>query len=266
MKKPGKGAGASGTGGTGAGGGEGRVPGKMATGAAKRDAGLSVRVKTARGRSVSQQKWLSRQLNDPYVAKAKREGYRSRAAFKLAEIDDKYRFLKPGQRVVDLGCAPGGWLQIAGERIGLGAGGRAGQQAALVGIDLLPVDAVPGATLFELDFMEGDAPERLKAALGGEADVVLSDMAANTTGHRQTDHLRIIGLAEAAADFAREITRPGGALLMKLFQGGETASLVTALKRDYAQVRHVKPAASRADSSELYVLATGFRGRKTAES
>jgi 23S rRNA (uridine2552-2'-O)-methyltransferase len=238
-----------------------RVPGKRAPGKSRADAGLSVRVKSARGRTVSQQKWLSRQLNDPYVARARKDGYRTRAAYKLTEIDDKYRFLKPGQRVLDLGCAPGGWLQVAASRIGLDRGDRAPKSAALVGIDLLPVDAVTGATLFELDFMAEDAPEKLMAALGGEADVVLSDMAANTTGHKQTDHLRIIGLAEAVAEFAAGVTRPGGTLLMKLFQGGETGALVTQLKRDYAIVRHVKPAASRADSSELYVLATGFRGR-----
>jgi 23S rRNA (uridine2552-2'-O)-methyltransferase len=243
-----------------------RVPGKRATtGTPRKDSGLSVRVKSARGRTVSQQKWLSRQLNDPYVARARKDGYRTRAAYKLIEIDDKYRFLKPGQRVVDLGCAPGGWLQVAASRIGLDRGDKAPKTAALVGIDLLPVDAVPGAALFELDFMADDAPDKLKEALGGEADVVLSDMAANTTGHKQTDHLRIIGLAEAAAEFAGEIMRPGGAMLMKLFQGGETGALVTQLKRDYAAVRHVKPAASRADSSELYVLATGFRGRKASE-
>jgi 23S rRNA (uridine2552-2'-O)-methyltransferase len=244
--------------------GAGRVPGKRAQAGAGKAAGatdtsLSVRVKTARGRTVSQQKWLSRQLNDPYVAKARREGYRSRAAYKLIEMDDKHRFLRPGQRVVDLGCAPGGWMQVVAARIGLDRG-----KGALVGIDLLPVDPVPGATLYELDFMDDDAPGKLKEALGGEADVVLSDMAANTTGHKQTDHLRIIGLAEAAHDFARQITRPGGTLLMKLFQGGETGPLITQLKRDYATVRHVKPGASRADSSEMYVLATGFRGRATS--
>jgi 23S rRNA (uridine2552-2'-O)-methyltransferase len=238
----------------------GRVPGKSAgKSGGSTDTSLSVRVKSARGRTVSQQKWLSRQLNDPYVAKARREGYRSRAAYKLIEIDDKYRFLKPGQRVVDLGCAPGGWMQVAAMRIGLDKG-----KGALVGIDLLPVDPVTGATLFEMDFMDEDAPEKLTASLGGEADVVFSDMAANTTGHKQTDHLRIIGLAEAAYEFAREITRPGGALLMKLFQGGETGALIALLKRDYMSVRHVKPAASRADSSEMYVLATGFRGAKAS--
>ena len=222
---------------------------------------LSVRVKTGRGRTVSQQRWLQRQLNDPYVAKAKREGFRSRAAFKLAEIDEKYHLLKPGQRIVDLGCAPGGWLQVAARKIGLDIG-----KGKIVGIDLLPVEPMAGATLFELDFMADDAPEQLKQALGGEADLVLSDLAANTTGHKKTDHLKIIGLAEIAAEFAAEILKPGGGFLVKLFQGGETAELVTMLKRDYAQVRHVKPAASRADSSELYVLATGFRRQREAET
>jgi 23S rRNA (uridine2552-2'-O)-methyltransferase len=248
-------------------------------GTGKGERQLSVRVKTSRGRTVSQQRWLQRQLNDPYVAKARREGYRSRAAFKLSEIDEKYGLLKPGQRIVDLGCAPGGWLQVAARKIGLaqndtGTGAEAeaeadnvdqaarprrNNRAAIVGIDLLPVDPMAGVTLFELDFMADETPDLLKSAMGGPADLVLSDMAANTTGHKQTDHLKIIGLAEAAAEFAAEILRPGGAFLVKLFQGGETASLITQLKRDYRLVRHVKPNASRTDSSELYVLATGFR-------
>lgn len=222
---------------------------------------LSVRVKTGRGRTVSQQRWLQRQLNDPYVAKARSEGYRSRAAFKLAEIDEKYHLLKPGQRIVDLGCAPGGWLQVAARKIGLDHG-----KGHIVGIDLLPVDSMAGVTLFELDFMADEAPGLLRQALGGEADLVLSDMAANTTGHKKTDHLKIIGLAEIAAEFAAEILKPGGAFLVKLFQGGETAELVTQLKRDFTLVRHVKPAASRADSSELYVLATGFRKQRSDET
>jgi 23S rRNA (uridine2552-2'-O)-methyltransferase len=230
---------------------------------------LSVRVKTGRGRTVSQQRWLQRQLNDPYVARAKREGYRSRAAFKLAEIDEKYHLLKPGQRIIDLGCAPGGWLQVAARKIGLEGddmGGNIRARAKIVGIDLLPVEPMAGVTLFELDFMADDTPALLKEALGGEADLVLSDMAANTTGHKKTDHLKIIGLAELAAEFAGEILKPGGGFLVKLFQGGETAELVTMLKRDYTQVRHVKPGASRADSSELYVLATGFRKQREAQT
>lgn len=220
---------------------------------------LAVRLRTARGRTTAQQKWLQRQLNDPYVARAKRDGLRSRAAYKLSEIDDKYRLLKPGQRIVDLGCAPGGWCQVAAQRVDAING-----RGKVIGIDLLPVEAIPGADIIEMDFMDEDAPARLKAMLDGPADIVLSDMAANTTGHRMTDHLRIIGLAEAALDFANEVLKPGGAFLIKLFQGGETANLVMRMKRDFAQVRHVKPSASRADSAELYVLATGFRGEPRA--
>jgi 23S rRNA (uridine2552-2'-O)-methyltransferase len=214
---------------------------------------LKQRVKTANKRSLSSQKWLERQLNDPYVARAKREGYRSRAAYKLLEIDEKYRILKPGQRVVDLGAAPGGWSQIAAKVVG--AKGR------VVGIDLLPIDPMPGVEFIELDFLDESAPGRLIEMLGGPADVVMSDMAANTTGHKKTDHLRIIGLAEAAIYFAREILAPGGAFIAKVFQGGTENQLLADLKRDFAVVRHVKPAASRADSAELYVMATGFRGR-----
>jgi 23S rRNA (uridine2552-2'-O)-methyltransferase len=217
---------------------------------------LKQQLKTAKKRTLSSQKWLERQLNDPYVARAKREGYRSRAAYKLLDIDDKYRLLKPGQRVVDLGAAPGGWAQVAVKRVG-GAGGK----GRVVGIDLLPIDPLPGAEFITLDFLDPDAPDRLVALLGGPADVVLSDMAANATGHKKTDHLRIIGLAEAAAEFARAVLAPGGAFLAKVLQGGTESALLADLKRDFATVRHVKPAASRADSAELYVLATGFRGR-----
>jgi 23S rRNA (uridine2552-2'-O)-methyltransferase len=216
---------------------------------------LKQRLKTARKRTLSSQKWLERQLNDPYVARAKREGYRSRAAFKLLEIDEKYHLLKPGQRVVDLGAAPGGWSQIAARKVG-SADGR----GRVVGIDLLPIDPLPGVDFIQLDFLDEEAPERLIAMIGGRADVVMSDMAANTTGHKKTDHLRIVGLAEAAIHFAREILAPGGAFIAKVFQGGTENQLLADLKRDFATVRHVKPAASRADSSELYVLATGFRG------
>ncbi|MBJ6127615.1 SAM-dependent methyltransferase [Microvirga splendida] len=214
---------------------------------------LKQRVKTANKRSLSSQKWLERQLNDPYVARAKREGYRSRAAYKLLEIDEKYRILKPGQRVVDLGAAPGGWSQIAAKVVGA--------KGKVVGIDLLPIDPMPGVEFIELDFLDESAPGRLIEMLGGPADVVMSDMAANTTGHKKTDHLRIIGLAEAAIYFAREILAPGGAFIAKVFQGGTENQLLADLKRDFAVVRHVKPAASRADSAELYVMATGFRGR-----
>lgn len=213
---------------------------------------LKQRVKTAHKRTLSSQKWLERQLNDPYVARAKREGYRSRAAFKLLEIDEKYKILKPGQRVVDLGAAPGGWSQIAAKKVG--ARGR------VVGIDLLPIDPLPGVDFIQLDFLDESAPGKLIEMLGGQADVVMSDMAANTTGHKKTDHLRIMGLAEAAAYFAREILAPGGVFIAKVFQGGTEGQLLTDLKRDFAVVRHVKPAASRSDSAELYVLATGFRG------
>jgi 23S rRNA (uridine2552-2'-O)-methyltransferase len=214
---------------------------------------LKQRVKTANKRSLSSQKWLERQLNDPYVARAKREGYRSRAAFKLLEIDEKFKILKPGQKIVDLGAAPGGWSQIAAKVVG--------PKGKVVGIDLLPIDPMAGVEFIQLDFLDESAPGRLIEMLGGPADVVMSDMAANTTGHKKTDHLRIIGLAEAAIYFAREILAPGGAFVAKVFQGGTENQLLADLKRDFAVVRHVKPAASRADSAELYVLATGFRGR-----
>jgi 23S rRNA (uridine2552-2'-O)-methyltransferase len=213
-----------------------------------------VRVKTAKGRTVSSKRWLERQLNDPYVARAKREGFRSRAAFKLTDLDDKHRFLKPGARVLDLGAAPGGWSQVAAERVG-----ARDKRGRVLAIDVVDMDAVPGVEFLKLDFLDAQAPERLKAALGDGADVVLSDMAANATGHRQTDHLRIMALVEAAAAFARQVLRPGGAFVAKVLQGGTEAALLAQLKRDFASVRHVKPAASRADSAELYVLATGFR-------
>jgi 23S rRNA (uridine2552-2'-O)-methyltransferase len=216
---------------------------------------LKVRVKKSGGRTQASRRWLERQLNDPYVARAKREGFRSRAAYKLAEIDDKHRFLKPGGKVADLGAAPGGWSQIAAKRVRAGEGG-----GRVVAIDLLDIDPVPGVDFVQLDFMAEDAPDRLKAMLGGPADVVLSDMAANATGHRQTDHLKIMGLAEAAAAFAREVLKPGGVFLAKVLQGGTEGQLLASLKRDFASVKHVKPAASRSDSAELYVLATGFRG------
>jgi 23S rRNA (uridine2552-2'-O)-methyltransferase len=229
------------------------VSAKSSSGSGSGVRNLKQRVKTANKRSLSSQKWLERQLNDPYVARAKREGYRSRAAYKLLEIDEKYRILKPGQRVVDLGAAPGGWSQIAAKVVGA--------KGKVVGIDLLPIDPMPGVEFIELDFLDESAPGRLIEMLGGPADVVMSDMAANTTGHKKTDHLRIIGLAEAAIYFAREILAPGGAFVAKVFQGGTENQLLADLKRDFAVVRHVKPAASRADSAELYVMATGFRGR-----
>jgi 23S rRNA (uridine2552-2'-O)-methyltransferase len=218
---------------------------------------LKTRVKTARKRSLSSTLWLERQLNDPYVSRAKLEGYRSRAAFKLLEIDDKYRLLKPGQHIVDLGAAPGGWSQIAVKRVAAAEG-----KGRVVGIDLLEIDPIAGADFAVMDFNAPDAPERLKQMLGGPADGVLTDMAANATGHRKTDHLRIVALAELAAEFAREVLSPGGFFLAKVLQGGTESDLLANLKRDFAKVHHVKPAASRADSAELYVLATGFRGTR----
>ena len=212
---------------------------------------LKVRVKDKR-KSQSSRSWLERQLNDPYVIRAKREGFRSRAAFKLIEIDDKHHLLKPGAKVADLGAAPGGWSQVAAKRVG--ARGR------VVGIDILAMDEIPGVEFAQIDFLDPAAPDRLKAMLGGPADVVLSDMAANATGHRPTDHLKIMALVEAAAEFAGEVLKDGGAFLAKVIQGGTESALLAALKRDFATVKHVKPAASRADSAELYVLATGFRG------
>ncbi len=217
---------------------------------------MKVRLKTARQRTTSQQRWLERQLNDPYVAAARREGFRSRAAFKLIEIDDRHRVLKPGARVVDLGAAPGGWTQIAVERVKSIEG-----RGQVVAIDYLEMGAIPGATVLHLDFLDESAPARLKALLrDGGADVVLSDMAAPTTGHTGTDHLRIVGLAEAAGEFAREVLAKGGTFLCKMFQGGTERELLASLKRDFTLVRHVKPPASRKESTELYVLATGYRG------
>lgn len=219
----------------------------------------STRVKTARGRKTSSTRWLQRQLNDPWVAEAKRLGFRSRAAFKLIQLDEKLGLLKPGMRVVDLGCAPGGWLQVAADRLKIDR--PAGQGARLVGIDYLACDPVPGATVLELDFLDDSAPDRLKAALDGPADLVLSDMAAPTTGHAATDHLRIIALAETAYAFAASVLAPEGRFVCKVFQGGTENSLLALLKRDFTKIRHVKPAASRADSKETYVVAEGFRGR-----
>jgi len=214
---------------------------------------LKVRVKSKGRRSLSSKLWLERQLNDPYVARARREGFRSRSAFKLIEIDDKHHILKPGARVVDLGAAPGGWSQVASRRVGA--------QGRVVAMDILAMDEVAGVDFAKLDFLDAAAPAKLKAMLGGPADVVLSDMAANATGHRQTDHLRIMALIEAAAEFAGEVLKPGGSFLAKVFQGGTEGALLASLKRDFATVKHVKPSASRSDSAELYVLATGFRGR-----
>jgi 23S rRNA (uridine2552-2'-O)-methyltransferase len=215
------------------------------------DKGLRQRVRTAKGRKVGSTRWLERQLNDPYVKRAKAEGYRSRAAYKLIELDERFGFLKGARRVVDLGIAPGGWTQVVRQRL---------PQAAVVGIDLLPTDPIEGAEIIEMDFMDEAAPGRLREALGGEADLVLSDMAANTVGHPQTDHLRTMGLVEAALLFATEILRPGGAFVAKVLAGGADNALVAELKRRFATVRHAKPPASRKGSSEWYVVAQGFKG------
>lgn len=216
---------------------------------------LKVRVKGGRGRSLSSKLWLERQLNDPYVTRAKREGLRSRAAYKLAEIDDKFHFLKTGAKVLDLGAAPGGWSQIVAKRVGAAEG-----KGRVVAMDVLKMEGVPGVDFLQLDFLDEKAPQVLRDLLGGPADVVLSDMAANATGHRQTDHLKIMALVEVAAEFAGEVLKPGGTFVAKVLQGGTEASLLAGLKRDFGSVKHVKPAASRADSAELYLVATGFRG------
>ncbi len=222
---------------------------------------LHVTVKSGGKRKLSSKLWLERQLNDPYVTQAKRDGFRSRAAYKLQEIDDKHRFLKKGLVVVDLGAAPGGWSQIAAKRVGAteAEGKNKGQ---VVAIDLLEMPELPGVTFAQMDFLHDDAPKKLRAMIGGGVDVVMSDMAANTTGHRKTDQLRILGLVEGAAAFASDVLNPGGTFVAKVFQSGADSELLAQLKRDFASVKHVKPAASRQDSSERYVLATGFRGHR----
>jgi len=217
---------------------------------------LTVRVRTAKGRKIASTRWLQRQLNDPYVEEAKRQGYRSRAAFKLAEIADKYHLLKPGMIVVDLGAAPGGWSQIAAQRVGVAAG-----KGKVVALDLVAMEPVSGVIQLTLDMTDADSPDRIREALDAKpADVVLSDMHAPAMGHKSTDHLRIMSLVEAALDLAEEILAPGGAFLCKVLQGGADKELVARLNRSFAKARHVKPKASRADSAEMYVLATGFRG------
>jgi 23S rRNA (uridine2552-2'-O)-methyltransferase len=255
---------------------------------------LKVRLRSGKSRTPASKRWLTRQINDPYVARAQSEGLRSRAAFKLAEIDERFHLLKPGAKVADLGAAPGGWSQIAAQRVGAandspGRGPqirpdagpqdqgpndqagpaedrtakpvrRAAAHGKVVAIDLIDMAAIPGVAFLRLDFLDPAAPGELRALLGGPADLVLSDMAANATGHRKTDHLKIMALAEATAMFARETLKPGGAFLCKVLQGGTEGELLAGLKRDFATVKHVKPAASRADSAELYVLAMGFRG------
>ena len=212
---------------------------------------LTVRVKTARGRKNSSTKWLQRQLNDPYVQQAKRDGYRSRAAYKLVELNEKFDFLKQGQRILDLGAAPGGWSQVAREIIG--------EDGTIVGIDLLEIEPLAGATFIQKDFHDDDAPEILKEALGGPAHIVMSDMAANTTGHSPTDHLRIMALCELAYDFAREVLAPGGVFICKVLKGGTENDLLALMKKDFDVVKHAKPNASRKDSAESYVVASGFR-------
>ncbi|WP_404404865.1 RlmE family RNA methyltransferase [Pelagibacterium halotolerans] len=222
------------------------------------DRDLKVRVKTARKRSISSTTWLQRQLNDPYVARARAEGLRARSAFKLIEIDEKHKLLKPGMRVVDLGAAPGGWCQVAVKAVGSDP-----ENPTVVGIDYLEMDPVPGAILLQKDFTEDDAPEALIAALGGhKADIVLSDMAAPTTGHKPTDHLRIVALVELAADFALDVLARGGTFVAKVFQGGTEHELLAMLKRNFSSTFHAKPPASRAESAETYLVARGFKGER----
>lgn len=234
--------------------------GKGSSGRGQRD--LRVRVKTAKGRKLSSTLWLERQLNDPYVARAKREGYRGRAAFKILELDDKYHFLKPGARVVDLGCAPGGWCQVAVARVNA-LGDRGGKaQGTVLGVDLQEVDPIAGAEIHQLDFLAEDADALVKSWLGGPADVVMSDMAASASGHKGTDHLRIVALVEAAAQFAFDVLEPGGTFVAKVLAGGAEQGLQQILKQNFEKVANVKPPASRADSSEKFVVAQGFRGRR----
>lgn len=217
---------------------------------------LKTRIKKKRGRKNSSRRWLERHLNDPYVLRSKAEGYRSRAAFKLIEIDDKHKLLQPGQRVIDLGAAPGGWLQVAAARV------KSPEDApTVVGIDYLGLDPVPGTTILEMDFLDDDAPARLMETLGGAPDIVMSDMAAPTTGHRRTDHIRTMHLCEVAADFAVQVLKEGGHFLAKTFQGGTESTLLDLLKRNFRTVQHVKPPASREESVELYILAKHFKGR-----
>ena len=236
------------------------VKARGSSGRGRRD--LKVKVKTARGRKPSSTRWLQRQLNDPYVTRARDEGWRGRAAFKLIELDDRHRFLRPGAVVVDLGCAPGGWLQVAAERVNARGEKRGKPQGRVIGIDLQEIEPVPGAEAHVMDFMEEGADTRLRALIGTGVDVVLSDMAASSTGHKQTDHLRIVALCEAAAEFAFELLAEGGAFVAKVLEGGADATLQAELKRRFERVANVKPPASRADSSEKYVVATGFRGHE----
>ncbi|KAF0677147.1 RlmE family RNA methyltransferase [Profundibacterium mesophilum] len=236
---------------------------KKTSGRGQRD--LTVKVKTARGRKLSSTLWLQRQLNDPYVRRAQTEGYRGRAAYKILELDDRYRFLVPGARIVDLGAAPGGWSQVAVKRANT-LGEKAGKrQGSILGVDLQEIEPLAGAEFHVLDFMADDADEQVKQWLGGEADVVMSDMAASSSGHKQTDHLRIIALCEAAAYFAFDVLAPGGTFVAKVLAGGAEGDLQKLLKQRFTKVANVKPPASRKDSSEKFVVATGFRGRDTEE-
>ena len=231
---------------------------KNTSGRGQRD--LKVKVKTARGRKLSSTRWLQRQLNDPYVRRAQADGYRGRAAYKILELDDKFRFLVPGARVVDLGCAPGGWLQVAVKRINA-LGEKSGKAVGrIVGVDLQEVEPIAGAEIYQLDFMADDADEQVKTWLDGKADVVMSDMAAASSGHKQTDHLRIIALCEAAAYFAFDVLEENGTFVAKVLAGGAEGDLQKLLKQKFTKVANVKPPASRADSSEKFVVATGFRG------
>ena len=232
--------------------------GKNTSGRGQRD--LTVKVKTAKGRKLSSTRWLQRQLNDPYVQRARKEGYRGRAAFKIMELDDKLRFLVPGARVVDLGCAPGGWIQVAVPRINA-LGEKSGKAVGrIIGVDLQEVEPIPGAEIHQLDFLEDGADDKVKGWLGGPADVVMSDMAAASSGHKQTDHLRIIALCEAAAWFAFDVLEEGGTFVAKVLAGGAEGELQKILKQKFEKVVNVKPPSSRADSSEKFVIATGFRG------
>lgn len=231
---------------------------KSTSGRGQRD--LKVKVNSARGRKLSSTRWLQRQLNDPYVKKAKAEGYRGRAAFKIVELDDKFRFLVPGARVVDLGCAPGGWCQVAVKRVNALGEKQGKAQGRVLGIDLQEVEPIAGAEIHQLDFLEDDADDKVKTWLGGSADVVMSDMAASASGHKQTDHLRIIALCEAAAYFAFDVLDDGGSFIAKVLAGGAEGELQKLLKQRFDKVANVKPPASRSDSSEKFVVATGYRG------
>ncbi len=240
----------------------GKKPSKNSSGRGYRD--LTVKVKTAKGRKISSTNWLQRQLNDPYVKRAQTEGYRGRAAYKILELDDKYRFLVPGARIVDLGCAPGGWLQVAVKRANALGERKSKAQGYVLGVDLQEVEAVPGAEVHQLDFMEDDADLKVREWLGGTADVVMSDMAASASGHKQTDHLRIIALCEAAAYFAFDVLEEGGTFVAKVLAGGAEGDLQKLLKTRFTKVANVKPPASRSDSSEKFVVATGFKGSDAA--